>query len=66
MHTQTQDIIRMLCVETLRMFLTVVNDSDGSDVVHDLARLQIEEIIAAVVSTVTETIFQGDLTIPFI
>lgn len=57
-YAQTQNVICVLCIEPLRMFLTVVHNADGCDVIHDLARLQVEEIVAAVVTTVTESVFQ--------
>jgi len=39
MYTQAENVVRVLGVETLRVFLAVVNDANSRHMVHNLARL---------------------------
>ena len=52
-QTKAEDIICMLQVETLRVPLAMVNNSGCGDVIHNFRRLQVEEIVATVVSPVS-------------
>jgi carbohydrate-binding DOMON domain-containing protein len=40
--TQTQDVICVLCVEFLRVFLTVIHDSRSCHMVHHFTSLSVE------------------------
>lgn len=52
MDSQTKDVVIMAHVEALSVLLPVVHDPDGSHVVHDLARLGIEQVAPAIVAPV--------------
>lgn len=52
MDSQTQDVVIMAHVEALSVLLPVVHDPDGGHVVHDLARLGIEQVAPAIVTPV--------------
>ena len=49
---ETQNVVRMTKVKPLGVSVSIVNDSNGRNVVHNLSILQVEEIIMAVITTV--------------
>lgn len=52
MDSQTQDVVIMAHVKALSVLLPVVHNPDGGHVVHDLARLGIEQVASAIVTPV--------------
>ena len=51
-NTQTKDIIRVGVIESLLMTLTIIYNSQSSNMIHYLATLSVKKIVSTVIATV--------------
>jgi len=54
MHVQTEDVIGMPDIESLCMIGWIVDNSHSSDMINNLPSLSIIQVVAAIITTVTE------------
>ena len=54
MNTQTKDIICVGVIESLLMTLTIIYNSQSSNMIHDLATLSVKKIVPTVIATVPD------------
>ena len=53
-NTQTKNVICVRIVKSLLVIFTIIHDPHGSHVVHNLAALSVEQIVAAVIPSVAD------------